>query len=743
MHSTITLYAAPYLAPEKNFIVENIEDYLNTYNKGLMSIANFQYQRLEREKVIKIAASQTLASSDVFPYNYVKIENESNAGDPFENAAYYFIVGYEQRGENTIALSLQLDVLNTFYDFYKTRFDESTYIRRAHKNRFRVYGNDGQVVTLSPIFDHVPEGDSPQLFEKTNRRRVITDDRGMTDVNYFYLIYRTSQDGAPCIDFCADREIKIGERETGPAYELAYSDMADGRYYYLVGPSSFTIKANSPGIADRSYTVTNGYAVIWKAGGALNWRVSDASQFVNDSQATGQFVTNPSFRVTNGARLYFNSTLTGDASQIRGFSYTTINAGTGGDIMLSSIAALDRTDSRIVKVIECPYCPVNFTYDEDTAVYTFDHFTQKSPEGFLRTYDLQARLPSVTLGSLDLRYVVTEEVETAQITQPSIPVLEDPKLKTSPYFMPILFYDNFQLPIRLEDFSVMPRQTGGITLAVRYKQSSDISSALCFYAVPAGGRTFRRNRQAERYEPYMPVTRNNEIPLYSSDYLNYLRNGFNYDKKKQEQALGQQATMAGIQAIASLLSFALAVPTGGISAAAGIGLAAGAVGSAASLAFNKKEGEDALAQKINQLKAQSFRVSSVDDLDLLKTYSDNKLFYTEVSITNEEHDAKNKAFREYGYSVGRNGKPDDFDGQDLLNSRRYYNFLQCDPVFILPIGQQVGRRGLTGVVEYAPDIAEKFSAGVTIWHRDGYTARSGVLDTYVENIENSVYNEVI
>ena len=739
MHSTVTLYAAPYLAPEKNFVVEYIEDYLNTYNEGLLSIANFQYQRLEREKVIKIAASQTLDSSDVFPYNYVKIENESNAGDPFENAAYYFVVGYEQRAENTIALSLQLDVLNTFYDFYKTRFDESTYIRRAHKNRFRVMTKATNYIKLGPIFDHVPEGDSPQLFEKTNRR-VIADERWNDAADYFYLIYRTSAaSGAPCIDFCADQPVKIGEAATGNPYTLLCSDMAQGRYYYLLGPATFTLSNNS-GAAPiaETFTINNGFAIFWKDGDDIKARVVDENNFVEYIAGAYQ-QSNPYLRVTAGDKLYFSSSMTADAEEIRAFSSIAVNAGTGGDIMLSSIAALDRTDSRIVKVIECPYCPVNFTYDEDTGAYTFDHFTQKSPEGFLRTYDLQARLPSVTLGNLNLQGVVTEEVEPAQITQPSIPVLEDPKLKTSPYFMPILFYDNFQLPIRLEDFIVTPRQTGQISLAVRYKQSSDISSALCFYAEPSGGRMFRRQRQAERYEPYMPVTRNNEIPLYSSDYLNYLRNGFNYDKKKQEQALGQQATMAGIQAIASLLSFALAAPTGGISAAAGIGLAAGALGSAASLAFNKKEGEDALAQKINQLKAQSFRVSSVDDLDLLKTYSDNKLFYTEVSLTNEEHDAKNNAFREFGYAVGRNGKPNDFDGQDLLNSRRYYNFLQCDPVFVLPVEQ----RGLTGVVEYAPDIAERFSAGVTIWHRDGYTARDGVLDTYVENIENSVYNEVI
>ena len=741
MHSTITLYAAPYLAPEKNFIVENIEDYLSTYNEGLFSIANFQYQRLEREKVIKIAVTQTWDSRDFFPYNYVVIENESNAGDPYEHAAGYFIVGYEQRAENTIALSLQLDVLNTFYDFYKTRFDESTYIRRAHKDRFRVYAKTSDYVILSPIFDRVPEGDSPQLFERANRR-AITDDRGMTAANYFYLIYRTSAaSGAPCIDFCADQPIKIGKNATGNPYVLLCSDMAQGRYYYLLGPATFTLSNNKSTPIYDTWTINNGFAVFWKDGDDIKARIVDENTF-REYTAGAMATSNPYLRVTAGDKLYFSSLLTADTEEIKTFSSIAVNAGSGSDIILSSINALDRTDSRIVKVIECPYCPVDFTYDAGKGVYTFDRFTQKSPEGFLRTYDLQTRLPSVTLGNLDLSGVVTVETEPGTITQPSIPDLEDPKLKTSPYFLPILFYDNFQLPIRLEDFSVTPRQIGTISLALKYKQSSDISSALCFYAEPTG-RRFRRQRQAERYEPYMPATRNNEIPLYSSDYLNYLRNGFNYDKKKQEQALGQQATMAGIQAIASLLSFALAVPTGGISAAAGIGLAAGAIGSAASLAFNKKEGEDALAQKINQLKAQSFRVSSVDDLDLLKTYSDNKLFYTEVSITNEEHDAKNKAFREYGYAVGRNGKPDDFDGQDLLNSRRYYNFLQCDPVFILPIGQQVGRRGLTGVVEYAPDIAEKFSAGVTIWHRDGYTARGGVLDTYVENIENSVYNEVI
>lgn len=61
-------------------------------------------------------------------------------------------------------------------------------------------------------------------------------------------------------------------------------------------------------------------------------------------------------------------------------------------------------------------------------------------------------------------------------------------------------------------------------------------------------------------------TRNNEMPLYNSGYVDYLRNGYNYDQEANKQANRQQAIGAAISTVGTALT--IATGTAGISAAA-------------------------------------------------------------------------------------------------------------------------------------------------------------------------------
>lgn len=80
-------------------------------------------------------------------------------------------------------------------------------------------------------------------------------------------------------------------------------------------------------------------------------------------------------------------------------------------------------------------------------------------------------------------------------------------------------------------------------------------------------------KQTIDYEDYLLVNRNNEETIFSNDYLNYIRTGYNYDKKVREQTMNKNDLDASIMTSVFGLSAFAAVPTGGISLVATIAYA--------------------------------------------------------------------------------------------------------------------------------------------------------------------------
>ena len=49
--------------------------------------------------------------------------------------------------------------------------------------------------------------------------------------------------------------------------------------------------------------------------------------------------------------------------------------------------------------------------------------------------------------------------------------------------------------------------------------------------------SFGTFKQTIDYEDYLLVSRNNEETIFSNDYLNYIRTGYNYDKKARDREI--------------------------------------------------------------------------------------------------------------------------------------------------------------------------------------------------------------
>ena len=91
-------------------------------------------------------------------------------------------------------------------------------------------------------------------------------------------------------------------------------------------------------------------------------------------------------------------------------------------------------------------------------------------------------------------------------------------------------YDNFEKEFLLERYTARTAFPG---VLIRFKQSNNISSNSIFRFDTVNG-TYK---EPTLYGQYLNVNRQNEVALYNSDYLNYIRNGYNYDKKAATQQL--------------------------------------------------------------------------------------------------------------------------------------------------------------------------------------------------------------
>ena len=744
MNARIRLYSIPDLLEENNFVVEEMPAYLAHF-QNFKEIEGFQWQRLEDAKIIKIDGSQLLNTPtppDQKSYNYVAIYAEDSEGqiDTQIAPAFYFVEKIEQRAKNTIALYLKLDCLNTFFDKWKGEMTTATYIARAHRDRFFLANKSNPMSSLIKIYDKTPEGDTFPMICKSEKRETIFDNAGgdsASDPLKFYLIFRTADDGRPCLDLCANRELLISQASEGgePAIFDASNTIA-GRFYYLLDDFSFNYDYSDEYGTHTSQTYT---------GGILRFDHYMHGVYINGASVVSFGIDVDRIRITKGRKVYYSTTDTLDAREISTFPYSTINAGTMEGQYLGDIKQLNKTDSKIVKVIECPYCPIEYSVAQIAgAVYHFDRtlFAYKSENEFppfLRTYQLGEELPERVIRT-DTQYSFRTICPNSSIlglkTQPAETMFQDPKLETSAYKYQCLVYDSFAKQIKFEDFAAPKVGTYTETaLVFTYKQSANVSSALLFRVEPKPTATgavdyMKEVESQENFPSVVVASRNNELALFSSSYLDYLKNGYNYEKKKRDENLAFQGAMATLQTLGSILSFALSPATGGGSATAGVGLAVGAATTFASMGMSAHQSGQELEQKINLLKSQSYSVSNIDDLDLFNGYGGNKAQLLTYEIREADFSRVEKRFRYFGYAVDSYGNPYEMG---MMDSRYNFNYLKADPVF------RVGNIPIPS--EFLGDIAERIRAGITIFHRRFYDI-NGADDYWLnrdfENMETSI-----
>lgn len=681
--STVILYQTS-ITPEKNCVVEQLSSYLA--GCSFLTFNDFQYVKIEYDITIKVNVNQQYDKD--FDYNYAKITNSSQARD-----YYYFILGTRWISQNTLELSLSLDSLNTYWN--DLQFTDKTHITRQHKDRFTKKTS----THLLRNVDRFEEGiTGTKFFNSGTSLRISNADYD------WYLIYKNKLDATATTSVpidcfcCASEEVNLNISVDNTGIQFNNYNVNDSLYVFAKDNVPFTTTINGvsytisesgqyKGIAFVKYSNRNNAYVLKDDSHIVLTNIGNTA--LTDVSATVKVRVCRNFEpeLDSNSQYTYYSVL----GQVEARDYSTITIGKTSANLLS-INTVNRSDTKLIKIIKMPYAPFNVDIVSGKMNVPTGWIYSG---GYLKLEDLNTEFLSYVEGSLDLDELQLSYSSSDLGPNKSHDIKYESKLYNSNFYSVKYAYDNFEKEILLERFNVRTDFPGN---AIKFKQSNNISSNSLFDIQPVNG----SYDEPTLYGRFLNVNRQQEVALYSSDYINYIRSGYNYDLKSKNRQLMTNILGTGISLAGSVAGFAVTAFTGGVSAAAGISLAQSAVSSLVSTVNSVVSAEDAINQKLEATKNNPASVSSTEDLNLLSYYNGNRLIKYTESVSDRVKQSIYNLFRLTGYGC------DDYQIPNFA-SRLYYNFVQCDP--------DIEESSWTGSKQFLDDIKARFKAGVTVFHR--------------------------
>lgn len=713
MNSKIILYKTN-ITPERNCRVDDLENYLTTCTKSIYE--NFQYKLIQLDDFIKLNMSQEQTPN--FNYNYLSVKRQDD-----DKTYYYFILNTSWKSANTIELQISLDTINTFWN--ELSWTSKTNIMRQHRDRFQKKAITSGLNTLKKIIDNYDEGITPVKLTKTQEKINIS------KANYdWYLIYKSKTNNEAPIDClcCAGEEITInetadyngltpGDLEPGLGSAVVFYSRDNTDFVYTASDGkTYTIGANQTYkglsvVIQNKTNFTYVFGISDKKAENKQLDFQRTSTIMKGLRATGYYFPNTaSHKIDN-----FGYLKTYDYALSYYDKYSDIaqrivlGETTNLEATLKSVSSINRTDTTIVKIIKLPYAPFELKFTSGNL--NVPNGWSLASDGYLRLVDLNSEfLTSIYSGTLyDLSRTINKESQLDVDIENDI--IYESKLYNSNFYQLKYYYDNFSKEFFYERYTPNASITNNARLEIKFKQSNNISSNSLFdFDIK-----YDNYQEPTLYSKYLNANRQNEVALYTSEYLNYIRTGFNYDKKAKTQQAVTGWLSTGLSLAGTAASFIASPATGGASIAAGISLATSTIASIASTINNSISAEQNIQQKLETLQKQASGVSNTEDLNLLSYYNGNRLIRTTEECTEQTKNMIYELFRLTGYACNDYAIPD-------FTSRSYYNFVQCKPVFD-ESNWNYGQNFLN-------DIKSRFQVGITVYHkfRDKYN--------WNQNLEN-------
>lgn len=660
MESILTLYRTG-IDPSRNLLIDSLDEYLATCES--LRVDFFSLVRPVSEGEIKVALPQRLSVDPVAlpPFDYLTVKQG-------ETTWRYYVSKLEQLATDTVKLHIALDVLNTIRPSDQD-FSALSHCVRSLRNRYdgnnrpvTLFSNEGIEATLVKTSEtefpmregflvySMSEGAKPSLFALYGGRAAVANAVEITSDGFFR---------------------NVGLNPSGDATNLlwTFKRTSSGPMSWICGDKSWR------GTADK----------IEFEG--LEGRPSGAPPRLQARSYVGN-------TLVAGSSIYISIVtlasvdLPGNLT-VRGFNECTCN---GIAPSMQSIAELDRTDTRLVKVVEVPYLPLS-----DDAAYFID-------KEFVR-FQFSDVEPSLRAKVGEFDFCPAKYFKGEYIVDASY-LLSDPKLYCSQFYKMKVAYDNSAINVYFDNIS-FKANGGDPTVSVWFEPSTTLASSFLFSLENGAG--FDWKNETESY-PFVCVTdRNNELPLYTSDWINYLRNGYNYDKKRKamEDATSWGSTAAGIAtSVISILGGAglLGAPGG---AAASIPLISGGIAGLAGSAVGGITGQIgrniSYEQNLRALQLENYSVAGSNDLSLWLSYGKGCAKVETWEVIDPQRRQIADLFYMRGYAVNENELPN-------THVRRWFDYWEGVPKWNLEFRKKWSQEWLT-------QLDQAYSSGVTRLHK--------------------------
>ena len=697
---------------ERRLLLENIgafESDVFSYGASFPSCAPITFS--DRISVKLDIGSAVGFSLNDYRFDYAVIKAHDSA-NPSRNAVYYyFIDSFERVSDSVARAEMTIDELNTISGnnyLLKNLLSDRCIVKREHKSRFFLKAN-----RWLPLIDRIPEGIG---FPVKRLFASYIEDDGV-DWTTFYFSEAQSGDSPIAMRVAPNKKVSVAQPAASESVtESVNASWANGAYYVT---EAETTSGNRDVVL--TYQNTQGTSSSKKASllaeipdpsnaakrlkclairivktsnkiAAVSLFYDNDNNYVSSSEISQPYGGQGSFTQFSFPKclrdgVYGQSELTAlsDILSLPPMPIGFFDVGTFDVRELRPSSEINRTSLYLKKALENPYRPFSYSgktqdgtpilWDGMRATNGILVFADKSLYG---KNDFSFYPDQRTAGYLSLPQLLEKPTENPNGKQTALD--NETKAYHSDFYFVKLVYDSFSLPMKEEEcyFNVNVGSEENKNIVFRFIASSDMVSEFYFspryYPGANPKEPFFTTYFAEDYPNLLIINRNNETPVFTSAYLDYLRTGYNYDLKSQAVAIGLQGLGVALNAINAGVGLASAAMTGGMSAPYAVGATTSLISSIVNLGTKASENNRGNAQRLNELRAQGASVAGNSDYDISKAYTKNRVKMVGYRIEKEALEAVKNMFYLKGYASAAVKRP-------TMDNRYSFDYLEAEPDF--------------------------------------------------------------
>lgn len=693
----------------KNHLIESLSTYLDTKNAYVFkdNSNTFTLSALKDFESNKTSFSVRIEFGNVKAIrnlNYVSIKNDDTNKSV---TRYYFVNSVNVVSEYVADLLLELDVVNTYQRMLLTQTFRDVKMKRRMKDRWSKHNE-----TYYRVYDEVDEGLGEVACEVEYKKTIgsdscyiatttIADDENSLRVPFSVPLNKIYLEEGDTKRVTTNR---ITDTTIGVTSDI-YATKVIG---YCTNSEDF-MRLNVASGYDMSclcnafylaYTVTisgtsiiNPHTVLYLGTYSSGVFTPMVYHYLNDSYCNYE-VTLKSIFSSGASVIYYENN-----ASVKNSPVLTLNKMYSVDSLINldaqkkltstvtyptktiiSIHSVNRHDSNLQCVQDVPVMPNELDIiwmGDDVGAICKGVISERT------TFDLNS-------------LSTTEPIQYTKTLNPTVTnrvMSLESKLYGSYVRNHQLVYDTFALAIQPEYYKTDWLQE----LTVQVYKPTGMSNDIAFKCESISEQTLNSN--------VMACSRNNQIEIYSNEYLNYLRNGYNYDEKAQSLNKIKNWVNFGIGVAGVGTSIGLKGSMGKLSAFTGIQQGVNAVSSLSNLIFSNIENSQALEQKRLSLINTSPNTSGSTSIELFKDLNGgNRLKYVVTKPTDETLNSIYNLFYYYGYADNTTQS-----SLQLTKTRCYFDYYQGDASNSISILSQDNNTSKSLLIK-------ALSEGITIEH---------------------------